>query len=179
MRFERLTPGEIISAIAALTLLGLMQAVWFEHPTAAEIAPEALGFETAPDAWHAFGRIDVVLAVTIVCALSAAVVAAAGRRPPLPLNASAAVTTLGLISAGLLLFRIVASIEIDDVEYRRNLALFLGFGMTLLIAGGGALTMLAEGTTLRAEISRAASGRRQRRDRARRAGGRIKLGSSD
>lgn len=159
MKFERLNPGELLSAIAGLTLLGLMSAVWFEHPTAADIDAKSIGYETTPDAWHAFGLIDIVLLITIVCAVSAAVVTAAGSKIPLPLSAGAAVTVLGLISMALLAYRIVDPIEVVDVEYRRNVALFLGFGMCSLITAGGGLTMIAEGTTLGHELARSARGR--------------------
>lgn len=156
MKIERLTPGELLSAVAALALLGLMSAVWFEHPFAAGIDPDAIGFETAPDAWGAFGLIDLVLLVTVAAAVSATVVTAAGSTIRLPMNASAAVTLLGLVSAALLLYRIIDPIEIAGVSYRRNIPLFLGFGSTILIAAGGAMTMLSEGTTLGRELGRAA-----------------------
>jgi hypothetical protein len=159
LKIERLTPGEIVSAVAGLTLVGLMSGVWFEHPTASDIASDAIGYQTAPDAWQAFAVIDIVLLVTAVCAVSAAIVTAAGSKVRLPLRAAAVVTLLGLISMVLLAYRIADPIEAAGIGFRRDLPLFLGFGMCGLIAGGGVMTMLAEGTTLGDELSGAAAGR--------------------
>ena len=84
------------------------------------------------------------------------------------------------MAAGLLLYRIIDPIAVDDVGYRRDLPLFLGFGMTVLIAAGGVMAMIAGG------LAGGAAGRRRgeagrRRELAGRAdfreGRRVRLGA--
>ena len=158
MRFERLNPGEVLAAVGALTLFGLMWAVWFEHPTAADIPAEAIGFETTPDAWHAFAVTDIVLLAAVLCPLSAALLSASASPRRLPLDASAVVAIVGAVAALLIAYRIAAPIEIDDVTYRRDLPLFLAFGASGLIVLGGMLSLRMKGTSLAAQLRRAASG---------------------
>lgn len=156
MRFERLKPGEVLSAVAGLTLLGLMEATWFEHPTASNFSASVIGFETTPNAWHAFAVIDWVLLATIVCAISAAGITVTRSTIHLPLAASAVVTIMGGISTLLIVYRIVDPIQIEGVSYRRDLALFLGCGAAALVALGGLLAMRQQGTSLGRELARAA-----------------------
>ncbi|MFN2612356.1 MAG: hypothetical protein ABR536_03175 [Solirubrobacterales bacterium] len=155
MSIERLKPGEIVFAVAALTLLGLMSATWFEHPTAADIPADAVGFQTAPDAWHAFRLIDWALLACIAGALSAAAVVAGGSKANLPLDAAAVVVVLGLVALGLIGYRIIEPITIQGVGYRRDLPLFLAFAMAALMVLGALWALRARDTSLARELARA------------------------
>jgi hypothetical protein len=152
-----------------------MSGTWFEHPTNADIPSDAVGFQTTPDAWHAFTVIDWVLLATIVCAVSAAVVAAAGRRPQVPVDPAAVVAVLGAICVALIGFRIIAPIHIAGVEYRRDLAIFLGLGAAGLIVVGALWSLHARVRCLGVEVRRAA-GRTDREPRLRRRGAREPYG---
>ena len=156
--FERLTFGEILSAVAGLTLFGLMYGVWYEHPTAASIPAEAIGFETTPNAWQSFQVIDWVLLATIVCTLSAALITVTRSTIHLPLSASAVVTVMGGIAVLLIAYRIIDPIQIQGYSYRRDVALYLGCGAAALVTLGGLLAMREQGTSLGRELARAARG---------------------
>lgn len=158
MRIERLTPGEVLYGVAGLTLFGLMWGIWFEHPSAADIPASAIGFETRPDAWHAFAVIDVVLLFCVLCAVSGALLAATGSRLRLPLDADAVVAITGAMAVVLIGYRIAEPIENSGVAYRRDLALFLAFGSAALIVLGGLLALRTKHTSLASELKRAAGG---------------------
>lgn len=153
MSLERLKPGEIIFAVAALTLLGLMSATWFEHPTAADIPADAVGFQTVPNAWHAFKVIDWALLACIVATLSAATVAAGGSKARLPLDAAAVVAVIGLIATGLIAYRIIDPISIQGVTYRRDLPLFLALAMAGVIVLGALWALRDRDTSLARELA--------------------------
>lgn len=129
---------------------------WFEHPTAARISADAIGFQTSPDAWQAFSLADWVLVATIVCALSAAVISASNTPLHLPIEASAVVAVMGAAATLLIGLRVIDPIEIEGVAYRRELALFMGLGAAGLVALGGLLSLRERGTNLLAELARAA-----------------------
>jgi hypothetical protein len=141
---------------------------WFEHPTAARISAEAIGFQTSPDAWQAFAVTEWVLLATIVCAVSAAVVTASGVRLNLPIDASAAVAIMGIVATALIGWRVAEPIEIEGVTYRRELALLMGLGAAGLVALGGLLGLRERGTNLFAELARAGRQEAPLRDRLRR-----------
>jgi hypothetical protein len=163
----RLKPGETLSAVAALTLLGLMSGTWFEHPTNADIPADAVGFQTTPNAWQALAVIDWVLLAAVVCVLSAAIVAGSGRRLQVPVDPAAVVTVVGGVCMALIGYRIIDPIHLAGVGYRRDLAIFLSFGAAGLISVGGLWTLRERGTSLVHELSRAA-GRAEPEHRVRR-----------
>ncbi len=141
---------------------------WFEHPTAARISAEAIGFQTSPDAWQSFSFTDWVLVAAIVCAVSAAVVSAADIRVGLPIEASAVVAIMGAVAALLIAWRVIEPIEIEGVTYRRELALFMGLGAAGLVALGGLLSLRERGTGIFGELARAGRREAPLRDRLRR-----------
>jgi hypothetical protein len=148
-------------------LLGLMSGTWFEHPTNADIPAAAVGFQTTPNAWQAFTVIDWILLAAIVCSLSAAIVAASGRRLQVPVDPAAVVTVVGGVCMALIGYRIIDPIHVAGVEYRRDLAIFLSFSAAGLISLGGLWTLHERGTSLVHELSRAA-GRAEPEHRVRR-----------
>jgi hypothetical protein len=157
-RREPLKPGEALSGVAALTLFGLMFSTWFEHPTAAAIPASTIGFQTTPDAWHAFAVADWLLLAIIVCTLSASAVAAGGSKVRAPLDGAAVAVVLGLIAVGLIGYRVADPVTIHGVSYRRDLGLFLSLGAAGLIVIGGLWALRDRGTGLPRELARAAGG---------------------
>jgi hypothetical protein len=133
-----------------------MFSTWFEHPTAADIPPEAIGYQTAPDAWHALAVTDWILVGIVICTVSAALVAAGGSRASLPLEGAAVAVVLGAVAAALIGYRVIDPIAIEGVGYRRELGLFLSLGCALLIVLGGLWALRGRGTGLWRELGRAA-----------------------
>jgi len=133
-----------------------MSGVWFEHPTNADIPAAAVGFQTRPDAWHAFTFIDWFLLATAICSVSAAIACAADRREQVSLEPAAAVAALGAVSAVLIGYRIIDPVHIAGVEYRRDLAIFLAFGAAVLVSLGGLWALRDRGTDLARELNRPA-----------------------
>jgi hypothetical protein len=146
----------VVFGVAALTLLGLMFSTWFEHPTAADIPADTVGFQTSPDAWQALAVSDWILLAIVVCAVSAALVSAGGSRVSLPLDGAAVAAMLGLVAIGLIGYRVIQPVSINDVEYRRDLGLFLSLGMAALIVAGALWALRDRGTSLWRELARAA-----------------------
>jgi hypothetical protein len=148
----------VLFGVAALTLFGLMFSTWFEHPTAADIPASTIGFQTTPDAWHAFAAMDWLLLAIVVCTLSAAAVAAGGSRTATPLDPAAVAAILGLVAAGLIGYRVIDPVTINGVSYRRDLGLFLSLAAAGLIVIGGLWALRDRGTGLPRELARAAGG---------------------
>jgi hypothetical protein len=98
-------PGEILAAVAAVALLGVMFIDWY--------APAPGG--AALSAWKAFSVTDVVLALAALLALALAVLNVAGRGPGVPLGVGVMTVTVAFAAALLLLYRILNQPGPNDV----------------------------------------------------------------
>jgi hypothetical protein len=111
--------------------------------------------ESGKSAWEALDFIPIVLVITIIAALAVAALRLthAVRKPPVPVNAVVAI--LGLVSALLILYRIVDR-PIFNVEPTITLEgavqspIFLALAAAAGIAFGGCLAMREEGFSLSA-----------------------------
>ena len=103
MDLKRLHRGEWISGVAAMLLFVLMFFDWFGSKDSGELRL----FSVDRTAWEAFDYISVILVIAIAAALGAAALRLrrADSGPSIPMNAIVAI--LGLISALLILIRIV------------------------------------------------------------------------
>lgn len=159
----RLGRGEKLAAAAAVALLILMFFPWFGISTedaqeqfeagdisiedAAELTVDQGLDENTTDvslsAWESFGLIDILLLITIIAAVGLAASVAASRSSSLPMPLSAIVAGLGILSAVLVLYRII------DPPYflGREFWVFIGLLATLAIAAGGWMAMQDEGTS--------------------------------
>ncbi len=171
MDVSRVRRGEMIAAVSALALLLIMFIFqWFGNDAG------------GANAWESFSLIDIILFLTILAAIGAAVMAANAQSVNLPVALSAIVTALGVLSVLLILFRIIDppdfgvgdaidqaeafGVDVGDVEIGRKIGVFLGLLAALGIAYGGFEAMRDEGTSIKGEADRL-----QNRDRTPGAGG--------
>ncbi len=156
MDFSRLRTGELIAGICGVLLLIVMFFSWYGIGGAAGSILSAANVDTTVNAWKAFDFIDIILFITAIVAIGAAVLAASGRSVALPVAASVVVTVLGIIVALLVLYRIInqpGPNDVVDVKF----GAYLGFLVCLGIAGGGFMAMADEGTSL-GDAARGATG---------------------
>jgi hypothetical protein len=147
MDFSKLRTGELIAGVCGVLLLIVMFFSWYGIGGAAGNILSAANVDTTVNAWKAFDFIDIVLFVTALVAIGAAVLAASGRSVALPVAASVVVTVLGIIVALLVLYRIInqpGPNDVVDVKF----GAYLGFLLCLGIAGGGFLSMADEGAAV-------------------------------
>src|SRR3954468_1739976 len=157
MDFSKLRTGELIAGVCGVLLLIVMFFSWYGIGGSAGSILSAANIDTTVNAWKAFDFIDLVLFVTAVVAIGAAVLAASGRSVALPVAASVVVTVLGIIVALLVLYRIInqpGPNDVVDVKF----GAYLGFLICLGIAVGGFLSMADEGTSLSAAARSATGG---------------------
>jgi hypothetical protein len=157
MDFSKLRTGELIAGVSGVLLLIVMFFSWYGIGGAAGSILGAANIDTTVNAWKAFDFLDIVLFVTALVAIGAAVLAASGRSVALPVAASVVVTVLGIIVALLVLYRIInqpGPNDIVDVKF----GAYLGFLVCLGIAVGGFLSMADEGTSLGAAARSATGG---------------------
>jgi hypothetical protein len=146
MDFSKLRTGELIAGVCGVLLLIVMFFSWYGVGGAAGSILSAANIDTTVNAWKAFDFIDIVLFVTALVAIGAAVLAASGRSVALPVAASVIVTVLGIIVTLLVLYRIInqpGPNDLVDVKF----GAYLGFLVCLGIAVGGFLAMSEEGAT--------------------------------
>jgi hypothetical protein len=147
MDFSRLRTGELLAGICGVLLIIVMFFSWYGIGGAAGSILSAANVDTSVNAWQAFDFVDIVLFVTAIVAIGAALLAASGRSVALPVAASVVVTVLGIIAVLLVLYRIInqpGDNAIVDVKF----GAWLGLLVTLGIAVGGFLAMADEGTSL-------------------------------
>lgn len=157
MSLGRLNNGEKIAAISAILLYVFMSFDWF----GVEVSNESSnllnlirGFAAGKNAWESLDYISIVLLLAIVAALAVAALRFmdAIHRPPVPVNA--AVATLGVVSALLVLFRIFippdfGSEGILTFKAIVESSIFLALAAAAGIAFGGFLAMREEGISFR------------------------------
>jgi len=154
----------MIAAVSAIALLIIMFISWFGVEDS----------EGGANAWESFGFIDIILFLTILAAIGAAVMSANAQSVNLPVALSAIVTGLAILSVLLILFRIISPPDIvgnafgvdSGVDATRKIGVFLGLLAALGIAYGGFEAMRDEGTSIKGEADRL-----QNRDRTPGAGG--------
>jgi hypothetical protein len=150
---SKLSQGEKIAAGSAIILAVVMFVFpWFELGNGIAGALSSIGVDTTYNAWQSFGFINVVLLVTIVLAVGAAVVKATEMHIDFPL--STIVTMLGALSTILVLFRILD----PPSEAARKYGVFLGVIFAAALTYGGWLSMQSEGTSFQDAADRLGGG---------------------
>ena len=146
-----------VSAVALLIIMFLFD--WFGNDFG------------GASAWQSFSIIDIILFITVLVAIGAAVMAANAQSVDSPVAISALVAGLGILSVLLILFRIIdppdfgvagaaideaeaLGLETDGVEIGRKIGVFLGLIAAGGIAYGGFLAMQEEGTSFREQGDR-------------------------
>lgn len=157
MKRRRLNAGEAIWLLAAILLFVFMFVDWYGF----EVVGLAEGVSFAPEngiggnAWQTLDVVSIVLALTVLVAVGAALLRPFDSKwePVVPL--SAAVAVLGGLSTLLIGFRIVDPPDLGTfgnapVDATRQLGAFLGFTAAAGIAYGGYRAMGERGTSFAA-----------------------------
>jgi hypothetical protein len=168
VRRRRLRAGETIWLLAAVLLFVFMFFSWFGSEVSGQAGEIQLGGGSGAggSAWQTLEGISLVLMLTVVVAVGAALLRLSGSRWELAIPPSAAVAVLGGLSTLLIGFRIVFPPDFGTlggigVEATLKLGIFLGLAAAFGIAYGGYRAM-GEGSTSFAEVADALSSERRR-----------------
>jgi hypothetical protein len=145
----------MIAAISAVILFIVMFFKWFGYDFGGDVAGLAASAgvdvpSVSANAWQSFGFIDIVLFVTVIVAIGAAVMKANSQSVNTPVAISAITAGLGILCVVLVLFRIIDPPGDSD----RKIGVFLGFLATIGVAYGGYLSMQEEGTSFQSQADR-------------------------
>lgn len=109
MEIDRFSDGERIAVISAILLFAFMFLHWFgvKAVNTSNLLFAIQSVEPGKNAWEALDYIPTVLLITILATLAVAALRATNalRRDSVPVNAVVAI--LGVVSVGLILFRII------------------------------------------------------------------------
>ena len=148
----RLRPGETIAGVSGVALLIIMFLPWFgfDLGSAAQDIANSLGVSVNVDvpnanfnAWESFDFIDLILLLTVIAAVSTAIMPALATDVALPIAASALVAGLGILSTVLVLYRIIDPVG----DAGRKYGIYLGLIACAGVAYGGWRAMQEEGTS--------------------------------
>lgn len=152
MDVDRLGTGEKIAAVSAVLLFIFMFFNWFgvEVSGAGGFSGSVPG--AGGSAWDALDFIPIVLVVTIIAALASAGLCLSDSTYEPPISLNVVVTALGVLSALLVLFRIVVppsfgSFGNVSVDGTVEFGIFLGLLAAAGIAYGGFRAMQEEGSS--------------------------------
>lgn len=143
MDFGKLGQGDRMAAIGAIALLLIMFLFpWF-----------GIDFGLAgmsANAFESFEAIDLILLLTVVVVAGLAYAKATDRKIKLPVAASTLTAGLGILSAVLILYRILDPPGAGLAVLERKIGIYLGLLAAGAIAYGGWVSMKAEGATFAA-----------------------------
>jgi hypothetical protein len=143
MDVNRLRLGEMVAAAGAAVLFLVMFLDWYGVE----------GTSVAANAWQVFSWVDLYLFLTVVVALSLAILTMGQRTVALPLSASVLVTAMGAVATLLILYRIVnqpGPNELISVQ----IGAYLGLLAAVAITVGGYLSMREEDTSFGSAATR-------------------------
>lgn len=158
MDLSKLQRGERMAAFAAIALfLFMILFPWFgvDIPAEARAFAQLAGGDLSFNAFEAFEVIDLVLFVTVLVAVGLAFATATGRKIRLPVAASALTAGLGILSAFLVLYRILDPPGPGGgMGIGRKVGVFLGLIAAAGVAYGGWISMKSEGVSFAEEVDR-------------------------
>jgi len=151
MDLNRLRLGELVAGVCGVLLIIVMFLSWYGIGGAlggglADDVAKSAGVDVTVNAWQSFDFIDLLLFVTAIVAIGAAVLTATQRSVALPVAASVIVTGLGVLVTLLVAYRLLNEPGPDkfiDIKF----GAYLGFLICAGIALGGFMSMRDEGTS--------------------------------
>lgn len=171
MKAGRLRSGETIFLLAAILLFAVMFTSWYGSEVSGQAREIKLGGGAGQggSAWQALDVISLVLMLTVVVAVGAALLRLFGSKWEPAVPPSAAVAVLGGLSTLLVLFRIVVPPDfgaLGGVTVNANVELgaFLGLIAAAAVAYGGYRVMAQRGTSF-AQVADGLSSERPRPER--------------
>ncbi len=152
MDTSRVGRGEMIAAVSAVLLFLFMFIFdWFG------IDASGIGLDASRgwNAWQAFDFINIILLITVLVAVGAALLTANAQSVNAPVAISAITAGLGILSVLLILFRIISPPDLDiggfgldtGFDVGRKIGVYLGLLASIGIAYGGWQAMQEEGTS--------------------------------
>jgi hypothetical protein len=154
VKLSRLRAGEAIALVAAILLFVCMFFSWYGSEVSGQVGTIAFGggAGSGGSAWQSLDLISLVLMLTVVVTVGAALLRVTGSdwEPAIP--PSAAVAVLGGLSTLLVLFRILVPPDFGTlggvaVNATLELGVFLGLLTAFGIAYGGYRAMAENGTS--------------------------------
>lgn len=151
MESNMLSKGERIASVSAILLFPVMFFDWFavETTNSSNLLFAIRGVQPGRNAWEGLDYIPIVLLITIIVTLAVAGLSLTREVRRLPVPVSAATAILGIVSASLILLRIVdpptfgveGTITYEGtIQFPIFLALLAALGITF----GGCLAMWEE-----------------------------------
>lgn len=150
----RLHTGELVVGVAALALFVVMFLDWFDltgWEVKTPLSNESFTFDAGVGftAWQAFSVIDLILLLTILAGAALVGLTLTQRTAALPVTAAVIVTTLGLLSTLLVLFRVLIDqpglgAGVPDAAIDNTVWAWVGLLCCAAIVYGGYLTMRDE-----------------------------------
>ncbi|MEJ7789742.1 MAG: hypothetical protein WKF29_07630 [Thermoleophilaceae bacterium] len=139
MDTSRISFGEMVAAVSGLVLLIVMFFPWYQ--TEAEMAGS-----NSSNAWEVFSFVDLLLLLVVLVAVGVAVARAAGAMPTqLPAPPGMIVAAAGALALLLIIFRLISipggDVDIDGVDFDRQIGIFLGLLAAAGITFGGFTAM--------------------------------------
>lgn len=154
MKLSRLRAGEAIAAVAAVLLFASMFTSWYGSEVSGQVGAISLGGGAGEggSAWQTLDVISLVLMLTVVVAIGAALLRVFGSSWEPAVPPSAAVAVLGGLSTLLVLFRIVVppgfgTLGGVTVNATLGLGVFFGLATAAGVAYGGYRAMGERGTS--------------------------------
>jgi hypothetical protein len=153
MDLDKLSDGEKIAGVSAILLFVFMFFDWFGVEVSGPGGSISFsGGEAGQSAWDALDFIPIVLVVAIIAALAVVALRLTDSAYEPPVSANAVVAILGIVSALLILFRIVdppsfGSFNGVSADGTVEFGIFLGLLAAAGIGFGGYRAMQEEGTS--------------------------------
>jgi hypothetical protein len=136
----RLTRGQAVAALGGVVLFASLFLDWYSLD-AGGLGGLLGGIDLSASGWEAFSWVDLLCALTALVAVGAAVLTATSRTVAIPVGTSVVVSAFGLVSAVVILYRIVNQPGPNDVIVV-EVGAYLGFLAAAAVAVGGWLDML-------------------------------------
>jgi hypothetical protein len=167
-RAPRIRVGALVSATSALALLIIMFATeWYGVAGVPDPSAVRPAISTAENGWHGLTVTRWVLLATIVASIGAVVLHASQRAHGNKTDTSLIVATMGAVSAGLLVWRVLIVLPASNRVIDQKLGAFLGLLCALGIAWGGYEAIREQRARVRAAGASGPQHRRRRLSRRR------------
>ncbi len=139
MDTSRISFGEMVAAVSGLILLIVMFFPWYQ-------VEAGMAGSNSSNAWEVFSFVDLLLLLVVLVAVGVAVARATGAMPTqLPAPPGMIVAAAGALALLLIIFRLISipggDVNIDGVDFDRQIGIFLGLLAAAGITFGGFTAM--------------------------------------